>query len=407
MADIKHLSVLLQDIPVGEMTLTKNDGCEFRLLESYKRTYPRAVLGQTFLDDMDKVQTSRSRTPPWFSNLLPEGQLRELIAGRAGVAIHREFFLLRYLGDDLPGAVRIVAEEAEVEEDHAPAPALEKEDSEGTWHFSLAGVQLKFSALREGRAMTVPMSGRGGDWIVKLPDARFPKVPENEFATMSWARASGIAVPDIELISVADISGLPPEAMRLPEKLAFAVRRFDRTADGKRVHMEDFAQVLGLYPEEKYRKFNYDTIANVILRLVGESGLDEFVRRLVFIAASGNGDAHHKNWTLIYPDGVQADLSPAYDLVSTIQYMSEDLLALNLGRSKQWGDLGPESFQRLARRIGADETRMRARVEAATEAIMDSWQRSAGEFGFDGRARNHILHHQRRIPLLSRWLPSS
>lgn len=404
MADVNHLSVLLHDVPVGEMTLTKNNGCEFRLLESYKRTYPRPVLGQTFLDDMDKVQTSRSRTPPWFSNLLPEGQLRELIAGRAGVAVHREFFLLRHLGDDLPGAVRIVAEEAPIEEDHPPAPALEQEDPDGTWHFSLAGVQLKFSALREGRGMTIPMSGRGGDWIVKLPDSRFPRVPENEYATMSWAGASGIAVPDIELISVADISGLPPEALRLPEKLAFAVRRFDRMADGKRVHMEDFAQVLGLYPEEKYKKFNYETLANVILRLVGEPGLDEFVRRLIFIAASGNGDAHHKNWTLIYPDGVQAGLSPAYDLVSTIQYMSEDLLALNLGRSKQWEDVGPETFQRLARRIGADETRMRTRVEAATEAIMGAWQRFAEEFGFDGRARDHILHHQRRIPLFSHWM---
>lgn len=404
MADVSRLSVLLHDVPVGEMTLTKNDGCEFRLLESYKRTYPRAVLGQTFLDDMDKVKASRSRTPSWFSNLLPEGPLRELIAGRAGVAIHREFFLLHHLGDDLPGAVRIVADETPVEADVSHASAPETEHPEGDWHFSLAGVQLKFSALREGRGMTIPMSGLGGNWIVKLPDARFPRVPENEYATMSWAKASGITIPDIELISLSDISGLPPEALVMPEKLAFAVRRFDRLPDGRRVHMEDFAQVLELYPEEKYKKFNYETIANVILRLVGESGLDEFIRRLVFIAASGNGDAHHKNWTLTYPgDGVQAKLSPAYDLVSTVLYMSEDLLALNLGRSKRWEDISPESFQRLARKLGADEDRMRSRVEAATESIMDSWRRSAEEFGFERGAQQRILQHQRRIPLFSRW----
>jgi serine/threonine-protein kinase HipA len=129
------------------------------------------------------------------------------------------------------------------------------------------------------------------------------------------------------------------------------------------VHIEDFAQILGLYPEQKYAQFNYETLANLVYKLAGESGLDEFIRRLVFVVASGNGDAHLKNWSLIYPDGVNARLSPAYDFVSTIQYQADDQLALNLARSKRWQDVTRESFLRLARKIGEDETRMADRLE--------------------------------------------
>ena len=62
------LRVLLHDMPVGTLSLNRNDGGEFRLLESYKKAYPRPVLGQVFLDDLDKVHSSRARVPPWFSN---------------------------------------------------------------------------------------------------------------------------------------------------------------------------------------------------------------------------------------------------------------------------------------------------------------------------------------------------
>ena len=106
-----RLQVLLHDRAVGTLTLNQNDGCEFRLLESYKQAYPRPVLGQLFLDDLDQVHRSRARVPPWFSNLLPEGPLRDLVAKQAGIGSTREFFLLHHLGEDLPGAVRIVAEE--------------------------------------------------------------------------------------------------------------------------------------------------------------------------------------------------------------------------------------------------------------------------------------------------------
>ncbi len=118
--------------------------------------------------------------------------------------------------------------------------------------FSLAGVQLKFSAVMEASGgLAIPAHGVGGSWIVKLPSTQFQAVPENEYAMLGLARAAGIAVPEIRLVPVGDIRGLPEAAARMEGK-ALVVERFDRAAGVRRVQMEDFAQVFGLFPDDKY-----------------------------------------------------------------------------------------------------------------------------------------------------------
>jgi serine/threonine-protein kinase HipA len=406
MSAVKRLHVLLGDLPVGRLTLDDAARCEFHLLESYRHGHPRPVLGQCFEDDLDARRRALSRLPAWFSNLLPEGALRELVARDAGVEPAREFRLLEHLGDDLPGAIRVVQDDYPAARTDAESADAMEESGSGTqedsaWHFSLAGVQLKFSALRSDRGMTIPVSGQGGDWILKLPDLRYPGVPANEHATMQWAAASGITIPEIDLVDIGQVSGLPATGIPRQETQALVIRRFDRPAPGERIHMEDFNQILGLYPEQKYAQFNHETIARLTLVLTGAAGLEELVRRYVFMLASGNGDAHHKNWTLVYPDGVQAALSPAYDLVSTIQYMPDDRLALNFGRSKRWEDMGLDTFRRLARKIDFDEAQLVAWTRQAVAATREAWAASAGDFGYDLVARQRMEQHMRRVPLFS------
>ena len=393
--------VMLGEQQVGRLLLAREGTSEFRLLESYKKSYPRMVLGQAFLDDLNKVHRSRVRLPPWFSNLLPEGALKELLARQVGSTTTHEYALLHRLRDDLPGNVRLMDEDgADLVrfDDPSTAPV-------GTacadWKFSLAGVQLKFSALREGRGLTVPASGAGGDWIVKLPDMRFAGVPANEQATMQWARASGVDVPESLLVNVGDIAGLQSVAADLREPLAYAVRRFDRPMPGTRVHIEDFAQIFGHYPERKYKGLNYESIARLILAVTGDVGLRECLRRMVFMIASGNGDAHAKNWSLVYADGVRAALSPAYDLVSTIQYMADDGLALNLANSKRWADVTMASFRRLAGKVGSNEALVVETVNAAVNDIRDAWRSGAHHFGYSAVQLGHLVRHMKSVPLLN------
>jgi len=214
--------------------------------------------------------------------------------------------------------------------------------------FSLAGVQLKFSAVMEtSGGLTIPADGMGGSWVVKLPSVRFPAVPENEFVMLELARTIGIAVPQNRLIDIKDIQGLPEDAGRMEGK-ALAAQRFDRGPGAERIHMEDFAQVFGLFPDDKYDRRSYANIAYVLWAETGQETTYEFFRRLVFSVLIGNADMHLKNWSLLYPDRRKPVLSPAYDFVATLPYIPGDKLALNFGGSRSLSEITADQVRRFA-----------------------------------------------------------
>ena len=303
---VQALEVRLGETLVGVLTHLGNEA----LIFTFDRTYieagsdrPTLSLGFKSADGglVEQTRPTRVRLPPFFSNLLPEAHLREYLAARGGIHPEREFFLIWLLGADLPGAivVRTVDGAAPPAEDEAHPRA---HAAEQPLRFSLAGVQLKFSALMEtSKGLTLPVTGVGGDWIVKLPSPRFEAVPENEYAMMTLAKAVGLDVPEVRLVATKDIGRLPPD---LPEAFgqSLAVRRFDRPHARERIHMEDFAQVFGVYPENKYRKASYGSIARVLWLEAGDEAVTEYTRRLAFNVLIGNADAHLKNWSLIYPD---------------------------------------------------------------------------------------------------------
>jgi serine/threonine-protein kinase HipA len=206
------------------------------------------------------------------------------------------------------------------------------DDRRHALRFSLAGVQLKFSAVNEARGgLTIPAEGVGGSWIVKLPSPEFEGVPENEYSMMTLARLVGIDVPAIELVDIDTIDNLPRGVANLAGR-ALAIERFDRRSDGSTVHIEDFAQVFGIYASKKYENANARSIARVIAAEGTDGDIGEFIRRLTSNTLIGNGDMHLKNWSMIYPDRRTAALSPAYDFVSTIAYIPGDQAALKFSR---------------------------------------------------------------------------
>lgn len=359
MADV--LTVSLGDRPIGAITSLGGDRSVFTFDPAYVEDPAAPVLGAGFKNAAGRLITdynsTQTRLLPFFSNLLPEGTLRDYLAERAGVKPGREFLLLWALGADLPGAITVRTADGEPlppgaeprDEDGAPA------GPDAALRFSLAGVQLKFSAMEQAnKGLTIPAHGAGGDWIVKLPSVRWANIAENEYSMMSLAAAVGIEIPEIRLLTLDEIGDLPGGVGRL-EGAVYATRRFDRPASGGRVHIEDFAQVFGVYPEQKYDKASYRGIAQVIWRETGETGLVEFVRRLVFNALIGNADMHLKNWSLIYRDGITPALAPAYDFVSTVAYLPDDKAALKVVRSKLWKDFDKDELRQMAHRAGLPE----------------------------------------------------
>ena len=310
MPDVTVLEVLFHGSPIGTLTRVAGDRTLFAFNEAYIADADRPTLGLRFKDQHGQLITDfkpvQTKVMPFFSNLLPEGPLRVYLADRAGVRPDREFFLLWVLGRDLPGAVTIRPADGEAWPQEAITRGDTSRDAEqkhnNALRFSLAGVQLKFSAVKDARGgLTIPATGTGGAYIVKLPSQTYAQVPENEFSMMTLAGQVGINVPPINLVDIGAIANLPDGIGKLGAK-AFVIERFDRLPNGELVHIEDFAQVFDVYPEDKYKTANMRNIARVIAAESDDDDLVELVRRMTFNTLIGNGDMHLKNWSLIYPD---------------------------------------------------------------------------------------------------------
>jgi serine/threonine-protein kinase HipA len=378
---LNTLSVRLHGKQIGVINRLAGDKQLFAFEQNYIDDLNRPTLSLSFKNSTGGLVTAvrpvARRLPPFFANLLPEGHLRDYLARLADVNPQREFFLLAVLGADLPGALVVTPIEGTEHEGegHGVAEESHGQQAETALRFSLAGVQLKFSAMMEtSGGLTVPASGIGGSWIVKLPSGRYPAVPENEFAMLELARRTGITVPENKLVEVKDIKGLPEEGLTTGGK-ALAVKRFDRVAGHEPVHMEDFAQVFGLFPDDKYGRRSYANIASVLWAEIGQDAVNEFVRRLVFSVLIGNADMHLKNWSLLYPDRRNPVLSPGYDFVATIPYIPNDTLALNFGDSRSLSEITQDQMRRFADTARIPASPLWAIVVETAERTAAAWEK--------------------------------
>ncbi len=393
---LNALAVNLHGRRIGVIIRMGGDRHLFSFEQDYIDDANRPTLSLSFKGQAGRLvfptRAVMARLPLFFSNLLPEGHLRDYLSARAGVKPQREFFLLAVLGADLPGALTVAPMEqvAQAGAGHAADRETIEGISEAALRFSLAGVQLKFSAVMDASGgLTIPAGGMGGSWIVKLPSTRFPAVPENEYTMMALARAVGIAVPRTELIEISDIGGLPADIGAMEGK-ALAVQRFDRDVKGETIHMEDFAQVFGLYPEDKYHHRSYANIAAVLWAETGEGGTYEFFRRLVFSVLIGNADMHLKNWSLLYPDQRTPVLSPAYDFVATLPYLPKDSLALTFGGSRSLGEITTDQVRRFADTARLPSSPLWPIVTGITDRSVAAWEQLAEKDLLPGNMRKAI-----------------
>lgn len=372
--EVYVLQLSIHGVLIGYLAGFKNGRNVLSIADSFKNDPSRPTFSlithPTFPNTvklMAEPWARNQRLHPVLSNLLPEGSLRELIAQGLKVHLDNEFHILSYLGEDLPGAIVATPMEPvdvpvllleSVLSTHGRAKAV-KFDKDALYkkgrenRFSLAGVQMKFSMKEKDGRYNLSKSDVLGDWIIKTPSTKHKFVPLNEYTAMSLARMVGVDIPKIKLVELDILDNLPQ--INLPnEKLAFAIKRFDRS-DDQRIHMEDFAQILVKYPHEKYTSANYENIGKIIYDFSGDGLADtqQFARRLLVNILLANGDAHLKNWSFLYPDKLTPRLSPAYDIVTTNVYIeNETQYALNLGKTKEWYSVTMEHFQSWADKSG-------------------------------------------------------
>lgn len=256
------------------------------------------------------------------------------------------------------------------------AEELRREAAARAAKLSIQGVQPKLSARLNAARQLFEVVDRGGRFILKPQTTDYPEVPENEDLTMRLAAQGGVEVPLHGLVYGRDGA------------LTYFVRRFDREGRGRKVHVEDFAQLSGRSRQTKYRS-SMEQVAGVVERFCTFPAVEapKLLRLTLVSFLVGNEDLHLKNFSLVHRGEVVA-LSPAYDLVNTTIVVpnAEEELALPLRGKKsrlRRADL-VDYFGR--ERLGLPE-RAVARVLGELEAAGPGWRQTIARSFLSDRAK--------------------
>ena len=297
---------------------------------------------------------------PIFEMNLPEGYMRERLRLAFAKATGKfdDYDLLAVTGRSQVGRLRFSPEGVALDE-HVPFQSITEvlRHRRGgdlldhllrtfAEHSGISGVQPKVlvrdgaDAFEEDRetaadrlAPNTPpdtrlsLSFRAATHIVKLWDPQeYPELAANEFFCLEVARRAGLEVPRFRL---ADNGA------------ALVIDRFDLRPDGSWRGVEDFCVLNARATTDKYRGSYESAVVKRLRQFVPEADFhteaERLFRLIVVNCALRNGDAHLKNFALIYDrvDG-PARLAPVYDIVTTTAYLPADGLALTLAGSTRW-----------------------------------------------------------------------
>ena len=271
---------------------------------------------------------------PIFQMNLPEGALLETIRRTIAKVIGEDdLSILRVTGGNQVGRNRFslpddpwprISETPESLDELLTYPDTKELFHELMTKYALSsgisGVQPKV-LLDASERGTLTSAG----YIVKLWGADYPCMAANEYFCMTAARRAGLSTPDFFL---SRNGGL------------FIMRRFDITAQGAAIGFEDMCSLQALGTAQKYTG-SYERVAKSIRDFVSARHLREarqqFFSTLVLSVMMRNGDAHLKNFGVLYAaPAEEVQLAPVYDLVTTTAYITRDVPALTLAGTKKW-----------------------------------------------------------------------
>jgi serine/threonine-protein kinase HipA len=318
--------------------------------------------------------------PPIFEMNLPEGVLRERLrlAFAKATGTFDDFDLLAIVGRSQVGRIRYTGHKEDLQEDvpfQSVDEILERRGGGGDLfrylleHFAsfsgISGVQPKV-LVRDEQAFAadhkdarLSQSYRGATHIVKFWESNeYPQLAANEYFCLSVAEKCGLEVPRFRL---SDDAG------------ALVIDRFDLSLDGTCRGFEDFCVLNARRTDQKYSGSYETSILKRFQQFANSPHVHSDLERLFTLIALNcalrNGDAHLKNFGIVYDKVLgEARLAPAYDLVTTSVYLPKDSMALTLNGSTRWPSA--KELQRLGEtRVGAPPSQVRAILENIREAI--------------------------------------
>ena len=315
------------------------------------------------------------KTRPFFAGLLPEGQMRRLIAQQFQVSGQNDFALLDHIGGDCAGAVTFLQpgqalaapthgddvqwlsdEEVVAILDELPRrPMLAGKDG---LRLSLAVAQDKLPVVFDGVRIGLPLNGTPSSHILK------PAIHAVEDSVIN----EGFCM------ALADVMQLKPAKSKVhavSNRPFLLVERYDRVVDAqgyrRRLHQEDFCQALGVVPEMKYQNEGGPDLALCfeLVRRATRPSAPQILRLLdyvIFNALIGNHDAHAKNFSLLY-SGETPILAPFYDTLSTAAYPTlTPRMAMKIGSKYKFSEVEARHWDQFAEGAGLAKAQARRRI---------------------------------------------
>ncbi|MFW8566258.1 type II toxin-antitoxin system HipA family toxin [Orrella sp. 11846] len=314
-------------------------------------------------------------TRPFFSGLLPEGQLRRIIAQKFQVSRQNDFALLDHIGGECAGAITLLRPgelitQSQNEQDIqwlndeeivallAELPHRPMLAGRDGLRLSLAGAQDKLPVVFDGERIGLPKNGAPSTHILKPAIRALTDTVINE----------GFC------LALADAMKLKParSQMRIVQGQRFLlIERYDRVINEQgqlqRLHQEDFCQALGVVPEMKYQNEGGPNLAQcfeLIQRLTRPSAphILRMLDYVIFNALVGNNDAHAKNFSLLY-EGKSPVLAPFYDVLSTVVYPNlTPKMAMMIGGKYKFSEVQTRHWDRFLETLGLNVAQGRARI---------------------------------------------
>ncbi|AXS39130.1 type II toxin-antitoxin system HipA family toxin [Breoghania sp. L-A4] len=316
---------------------------------------------------------------PWLANLLPESHLAE-IGQQLKLAPQDILGLLEVIGRDTAGALSIgvprkpgehfkpVASEAALERIIEELP--QKPFLVGTHgvSMSLAGVQDKLPVHVDDHRIAIPIDGTPSTHILKPDAARLAGSVQNEAFCMTLARLCGLDAASVTTGTAGTRSYL-------------LAKRYDRIKAGgetRRIHQEDFCQLLGIYPSRKYERGSalagpgpgLKDMFGAVEAHVSPGARLALLDGVIFNALIANTDSHAKNYSVLIGAGGSAKLAPLYDLMCAAVYPHVDrMLPQRIGSRTDPADLNREDWEALAQEAGLSPARTLSRIGELAERI--------------------------------------
>ncbi len=316
---------------------------------------------------------------PIFEMNLPEGVLRERLrlTFAKATGTFDDFDLLSIVGRSQVGRIRYTGQKENLEEDvpfQSIDELLTRRRGGDLFRYlverfasssGISGVQPKvlvrdetaFAANKEGARLS--HSYRGATHILKFWDVNeYPQLAANEFFCLRVAEKCGLEVPRYRLAEDASV---------------LVIDRFDLRLDGSYRGFEDFCVLNAKRTDQKYNG-SYETSIFKRLEQFANSphvsvDLEKLFTLIALNCALKNGDAHLKNFGIVYDDVLgEARLAPVYDLVTTSVYLPKDSMALTLNGTTQWP--AAKELQRLGEtRAGCSPSLVKGILELIATAI--------------------------------------